>query len=254
MKNFIIAILVLILLGIGGYYYYTNYYLQDDFESNEISTKIEPQTDISDINSINNEVSLSEKEKVKLFLDDFFDRTYLLDGSLLFSTVRYGLIDEGYDVFLDETINKTRKNVGKLEEFINNYKQDFFDLVSPRTYRISNMDNIVTGLLLSYNDLYTDEANTDKNLKSIFKLMNTDDDKLIKIYFKDIEKYMSQQSSQAFENIRNSNGSIFSDSDIVWFYSFWARRYNERNSKQAIDIILEIDQHYNPDSEPTSDE
>ncbi len=256
MKNYIIAGLVLILLSIGGYYYYyySNYYLQEDSEVVGVTPK-QINSDIEPTNSTDNEEpQLPEKEKVKLFLEDFFYRTYLLDGSLSFSSVRYDLLDKEYNSFLVETANKLRNNVGKIEEFITSYKQDFFDLVTPRTYRISNMDNVVTGLLLSYNDLYTDEATADENLKEIFKLMNNDEDKLTKYYFKDIEKYMSQQSSQTFENIRNSNGSIFSDSDIVWFYSFWARRYNERNSKQAIDIILEIDQHYNPDSAPTADE
>ncbi|WJS95453.1 hypothetical protein NYQ10_03150 [Flavobacterium johnsoniae] len=43
--------------------------------------------------------------------------------------------------------------------------------------------------------------------------------------------------------------TYYIESDLMWFYGFWARRHNEGNIKKVRMILKEIKQHYDQNSE-----
>ena len=64
-------------------------------------------------------------------------------------------------------------------------------------------------------------------------------------YYPELEKYFTPETIELLESTRLSNGSQFSNGDIVWFYSFWARRNHENNSDEVVSVLREIKEYYN---------
>ena len=259
MKNFIIAALILILLGIGGYYYYySNYYLQDD--SNDESTSVYNTDDSAAVSAASagetenksEDTELKEYDTSYFDLESVIDEMFPLNGNFDLDEARLNFQNSGIDDITRFCIKENSQNNEKFIDFIAETKNKFYNLVSSRTYRISNVDKILSGLLLSYEDLYENEQFADKKLNSIYKLMNNKDSNLASEYYNDIEKYISPESSEILENIRFSDGSLFTNGDLVWLYSFWARRNNEGNTEQTVAIIRDVIEHYEPDIRNTS--
>ncbi len=260
MKNFIIAALVSILLGIGGYYYYINYYLQDD--SNDESTSVYNTDDLvvayaseaTETENKSEDTELKEYDTSYFDLESVIDEMFPLNGSYDLDEARLNFRNSGIDDITQYCVKENSKNNEKFIDFISETKNKFYNLVSNRTYRISNVDKILSGLLLSYEDLYENEQFAEQKLNSIYKLMNNKDSNLASEYYNDIEKYISPESSEIFENIRFTDGSLFTNGDLVWFYSFWARRNNEGNAEQTVAIIRDVIEHYEPDIRKNSEE
>ena len=125
----------------------------------------------------------------------------------------------------------------------------FYSLITRRTYKTLDFDKVVTGLLISYNDIYS-TPDYKERLEEIYKVMKfqkgRDDD--AKNFYSKIEPFTSDDFLLNLEEIRLISGKQFADGDIVWFYSFWARRYNENNINQVYKIINEINSHYTEDN------
>ena len=64
-------------------------------------------------------------------------------------------------------------------------------------------------------------------------------------YYPQLEKYFTAETVELLESTRLSNGSQFSNGDIVWFYSFWARRNHEGNVNEVLSVLREIQENYN---------
>ncbi|TDW45973.1 hypothetical protein EV144_107166 [Flavobacterium sp. 270] len=178
-----------------------------------------------------------------------------MTGERNFSDVRISIkqsmddhIVENDYFYLMDFIDHLRDSPEKLYSEFENYNSVLYKVVSPKVYHISNLDKIVDGLLLTYDDLSNDE---DK-LTSIYSTMKTfgpvDDDPDLDTYYPQLEKYFSEQSVEKLENTSLTNGNKFNQEDIIWFYSFWARRNYEGNMKEVAIILNEIKEHYNPTS------
>lgn len=255
MKNFIIAALVLILLGIGGYYYYSNYYLQDDSNDDPttvISADDSPAAYATEATGTAESAAVQEYETSDFDLESVLENVFSSGGSYVLDGLRNSLKTDNNNI-IKYFIKENSQDNEKFIDLIDETKSKFYRIVSGRTYRISNVDKILSGLLLSYEDLYEKQENSNKCLKSIYKLMNNDN-RDAEYYYDDIEKYISPESLEIYENIRNSNGSQFTNGDLVWYYSFWARRNNEGNAEQTVAIIRDVIEHYEPDIRKNSEE
>lgn len=250
MKNFIIAVLSTILIGLIGYYCYIFYYKQETFQSDKYKLPIDNSKLVKEVfpNYKVIEKPVTERELLNKFFSDY---CYPLDGSKLFEEIR-----NTYKHWYKKTYIKydIRKNPEKITTFFKNHKKDFYDIVSYRNYHNSNIDKILESLLVSYDDLYKNPDLVNKNMESLFKMMNNEDPSAAsENYYSDIEKIASPESLEILKNTINKNEVKFRDGDIVWFYSFWVRRYKEGNINQTIAIIREVSNHYKPDFEDSEE-
>ncbi len=246
MKNFIIAILSLIIISIGGYYCYVYLYKKETFQSDDYKLP----TDNSKLTKemFPNYTKIIEKPVTeKEFLLGFLENKYPLSGTSLFEDIRtdYYRWFEKYNL-----INNIRKNPEKITTLFNDYKSDFYDLVPSSTYSNSNIETIIQLLIVSYNDLNKNPELASKNMKYIYGSMNSSNNYKTYLHYDYFieEEIMTQQSKETFENLYKGIDSKFTDTDRNWFYSFWVRRYKEGNINQTIAIIREVNEHYNPDS------
>lgn len=124
------------------------------------------------------------------------------------------------------------------------YNHLLFDLVSNKEFKKNNMDLFTNVLLMSYNDLDLFNPNNQK-LKEMYEIMDKGPD-----YFKDdyyyekIKPYVSENLLKKYEAITFSDGSKMNEQDIVWAYSFWARRHSQGNLDAAHTILVAISIYY----------
>jgi hypothetical protein len=174
--------------------------------------------------------------------NDFFD----IRNRVEYNLKRYIAEEEDEYYYIFQYLNKfrfTKKQALSPDEFylgFKKYKTVLYGFVSPKTYRVANFDKIIDALLLTYEDIGDDR---DK-WRDIYSTMNNDDDIKFEKYYSILEDYYSPKIITKIEDIRFSNGSKFKKSDIVWLYSFWARRDEEGIRKEVAIILSEIKEHY----------
>jgi hypothetical protein len=249
MKNFIIAVLSAILLTIVGYYCYVYYYKKETFQSDRYKLPIDNSKLVKEVfpNYKIVEKPVTEKD----FILDYFDEHYPIDGSRTFVDIRIYYY-QWYNK--SEIINNIRKNPEKITTLFNDYKSDFYNLVSFRAYRNSNIKYIIELLIMSYDDFYKNPDLVNQNMKNIYGSMNASvNNKTYENPDFYIDKIISPQSLETFENIYNDIDSKLSVDDSIWFYNFWARRYKEGNIKQTIAVLREVSDHYNLDFEESDE-
>jgi len=210
----------------------------------------------SDDSGETDEDSMEEEDeagKLENAWDYFIHERYDLKGKEAFTEVRFPMFSnfffteaeqEDDDHFLADYISEIRKDPESITDAFQIYKYILFSSISSRTYRISNFDKVVDGLFVSYYDLKDEKG----KLNSIYKIMSAPRegyDLDAGQYYPEIESYFSLGSIQTLENYRLSNGTQFSNGDIVWFYSFWARRNHENNMDEVAAILKEIQENYN---------
>ena len=196
------------------------------------------------------EIKLTEDESVEKGLKSFFQDIYDLKGynnnrtSMYYSFIQNQ--DSSHeDDFLSNFIYSKRDNPEIMERSFDKYNYILYKLISERAYRISNLNKIVDGLIITYDDIYNGYDSIQKPQK-LYKIMNSDD-KNASQYYNEISHLFSLESLYSLEKFRLSNGSQLSDGDIVWLYSFWARRNEEANQESVIKILREIHDHYEPE-------
>jgi len=174
--------------------------------------------------------------------NDFFDTRNRVEYNLK------GFIGEEEDeyYYLFKYLNKFRadkKQTQSPNEFyleFKKYETALYGFISPKTYRVANFDKIIDALLLAYEDIGDDR----EKWRDIYNTMNNDRDTKLEVYYEILEDYHSPKIIAKIEDIRFSNGSKFKKSDIIWLYSFWARRDEEGNRKEVAVILNEIKEHY----------
>ena len=217
---------------------------------NEVFAK-DQSTFISDEEAL--DTLLTVKEKINICLEDFYEYCGIFKGEN-FDENRYLMASNYIDIdyqgtkcfFFSNYLNNLRNKPEKIIEAYEEHKLLFFQLISLRTYKMSNIDKIVKGLLISYQDLNANDLGFDNRLDLIYKIMNdksTYEKDASELYDK-IALYIDSESLLQIEEIRLSSGKQFSDGDIVWFYSFWARRNKEGNVSQTLTIINDIKSNY----------
>lgn len=224
--------------------------------SNQNENSIEPPTAIAfeEVATRHEEDPLTEEqgmiEEMKNILDyleqgeNFDEKRHYISSYL--SDHNY----KGVNDFLSASfVNHLKKNPSLITDIFEKNHNMFYSLITRRTYKKLDFDKVVTGLLISYNDIYS-TPDYKERLEEIYKVMKfqkeRDDD--AKKFYSKIEPFTSDEFLLNLEEIRLISGKQFADGDIVWFYSFWARRYNENNINQVYKIINEINSHYTEDN------
>jgi ABC-type multidrug transport system fused ATPase/permease subunit len=173
---------------------------------------------------------------------DFYDVRILLNRSL-----EDNITINDYYYFVQE-VDDLRKNPEEFYSAFENYRSVFYNLVSPATYHAANFDKIVEGLLLTYDDIGEDN----QKLEEIYNAMNVSNDTpgpTMEGYYAQFENNFSLSIIQKLQNYKLTNGDGFKDSDLMWFYSFWARRNKEGTAKDIAIILNEIKEYYNKTEE-----
>ncbi|GAA3759207.1 hypothetical protein [Flavobacterium ginsengiterrae] len=170
---------------------------------------------------------------------DFYDVRILFNRSM-----EDHITINDYYYLVQEIDDSREKNPEGLYSSFENYRSAFFNLISPETYRMANFDKIVEGLLLTYDDIGSD----DQKLEEIYNAMNVSNDApgpTMEGYYAQFENNFSLSTIQKLQDYKLTNGDGFKDSDLMWFYSFWARRNNEGTAKDVAIILNEIKEYYN---------
>lgn len=227
----------------------------EDFDSSESDYYKFNQMDFSNIETQEcfNEyykVLKYENSKTQDLLKLFYSRYLGLKKDQYFSELRNSITQGNYnDDFSDINYisKKLRKNPEKILEAFDCYKQLIYALLTDETYYDSNLNLIVDILILSHNDIYA-TTNPEESLKEIYKIMILGSKKEFPTYYyESILPYMSENVLKSIE----INNELYKDRtqyqkqiNAVWIYSFWARRYNEKNSDEVFDILQEIKANY----------
>jgi hypothetical protein len=146
------------------------------------------------------------------------------------------------DFYLLNYMANLKDRPAELYSAFESYKSILYTTVSAETYRDNHLDTVVNGLLLVYEDVGTDS----EQLNKIYRVMEMDpaDSEQANIggYLPGLEKYCS---TYTLRELKRNKVFCPYDSDIVWFYSFWARRNRDGCAKEVALILKEIKEHYN---------
>jgi len=152
-------------------------------------------------------------------------------------------ITENDHYYLVQFIDNVRGQPEGIVYEFENYKAVIYNVISPQTYQQANFDKVVNGLLLAYDDI----GSENDKLIEIYQVMSVQDKniQLLQEYFPKFEGYFSPETIEKINELKLSSADWSMKSDLIWFYSFWARRNHEGNSKQIAIILNEIKEHYN---------
>lgn len=232
-------------------YHYEALELEDNAQ--ETPTVVEEEIDESQYQEGDSSEDRGELVEIEEAWNYFLNNKYDLKGKQEFTEVRYPMYsnflentEEDGDYFLTGYVREIRKDPAMISLAFEMYKAVLYNSVSRRTYRIANFDKVIDGLLFTYEDL-TSEENSG-NMQKIYKIMSATRETYdldAGEYYPQLEKYFTAETVELLESTRLSNGSQFSNGDIVWFYSFWARRNHEENVNEVLSVLREIQENYN---------
>ncbi|TDW45972.1 hypothetical protein EV144_107165 [Flavobacterium sp. 270] len=146
---------------------------------------------------------------------------------------------------------KLRRNPTAIREAFDGYSPLLYAFLSDKIYFESNLNLLVDALINSHNDIYGTE-NPEESLNKIYKTMIFGEKKEFPDYcYEKISQYVSENVSNAI----NKDAKIHLDKDnyiegygskysTVWIYSFWGRRYKEKNIDVVFEILKEVKKHY----------
>ncbi|MBF4517313.1 hypothetical protein IRZ71_13190 [Flavobacterium sp. ANB] len=148
------------------------------------------------------------------------------------------LFDNDYRVL--SFISDLRDHPAQIQDGLESYKLILYSTISTEVYRSNHFDQVVDALLLAYDDVGKDG----EKLDSIFEIMQNEideDEKNIGKFLPGIKNYCS---SDALKKLSKNKVFFKHNSDIVWVYSFWARRNKEGNIDKVYKVLREIQEHY----------
>lgn len=219
----------------------------------ETPTVVEEEFDESQYQEDESREDQVEEIEIEAAWNYFLTNKYDLKGKQEFTEIRFPMYsnfllntEEDGDYFLTGYVKEIRKDPEAIKIAFQTYKYVLYSSVSKRTYRIANFDKVIDGLLFTYEDLFDSE--NEGNLQKIYKVMTAEREGYgldAGEYYPELEKYFTPETIELLESTRLSNGSQFSNGDIVWFYSFWARRNHENNSDEVVAVLREIQENYN---------
>ncbi|MBS7232825.1 hypothetical protein KHA90_17540 [Flavobacterium psychroterrae] len=188
------------------------------------------------------------QDLTKIFLFSFME----LEKGQSFMELR-SAIERGfaYDEEIKKVDKKIRKNPEAIKETFDTYSPFLYAFLSDKIYVESNLNLIVDALLNSHEDIYETE-NPEEALNKIYKTMIFGSQKEFpKYYYDQISPYASEavldlvnKNSETDSERNNSNVEYSSQLTTTWIYSFWARRFKEKNNEVVFEILKEIKEHY----------
>jgi hypothetical protein len=156
-------------------------------------------------------------------------------------------LNSNYDdnPYISSLGDMVRRNPERMRKAFDCYSSLIYSFLSTEIYSDSNLNKTVDLLIKSHDDLYGTE-DPDENLNKIYKTMIFGAKKEFPTYYyEELSPYISYT---ALNLIKKNAGEGESDYNIkssaVWIYSFWARRYREKNSDLVYEILKEIKSHY----------
>ncbi|WP_291147182.1 hypothetical protein [Flavobacterium sp. UBA7680] len=180
-----------------------------------------------------------EKEAWQVNVKEFW-QDYFVDVRWFISS-QLGSDSEDSYFYLFNYIENLKDRPKELQSAFESYKSILYNTLSKETYQDKHLDEIVDGLLMAYDDVGTDS----EKLNEIYKVMQSDPEKSgtysIAGYLPGLEKYCSPY---ALRELRRDKVFCAHSSDVVWFYSFWARRNKDGSVNEAVSILKEIKEHY----------
>ncbi len=147
---------------------------------------------------------------------------------------------EGYKNFY-KLVEFVKNNPHYFANFFETYENLFFQLISSEMYWGTDAPELVNSLIIAYEDLYRN-GTEDGRVKSL------------EIYEEMIQEYswghylnfiVKRSDGTSLDHFRyNNEDRDLSESQVVWTYSFWARRENEGNAQTTYNILKRMVDHY----------
>lgn len=190
------------------------------------------------------------QDLTKLFLSDYL----ALEKGKSFTEIRKaaekGFYYEIYDE-INKVVNKIRRNPKEIRNTFDNYNMLLYAFLSEKNYYDSSLNEMVNMLISSHDDLYNTE-NPEQSLDKIYKTMIFGVKKEFpEYYFDNLSPYASENALSSIRKNADANAEVDEGNpdynlklNAVWFYSFWARRYKEKNIDVVYEILKEIKTHY----------
>jgi len=190
------------------------------------------------------------QDLTKLFLSDYL----ALEKGKSFTEMRKaaekGFYYEIYDE-INKVVNKIRRNPEEIRSTFDNYNMLLYAFLSEKNYYDSSLNEMVNMLISSHDDIYNTE-NPEQSLDKIYKTMIFGVKKEFpEYYFDNLSPYASENVLSSIRKNADANAEVDEGNpdynlklNTVWFYSFWARRYKEKNIDVVYGILKEIKAHY----------
>lgn len=145
---------------------------------------------------------------------------------------------------IDEQMNRKPEAI---REAFDSYKPLIYAFLNDKIYFDSNLNLIVEALIASHEDI-SDTENPEATMKRILSIMNIGFEKTFPgEYFESLQPFMSEKvlsplkkNAEKFEEELEYNYKL----NAVWIYSFWGRRFEEKNHEEVLKILQEINSHY----------
>lgn len=191
------------------------------------------------------------QDLAKLFLSSFLK----LEKGQSFTGIRRAIeMGFAYNEEINKIDAKIRRNPESIRQTFDSYNTLFYAFLSKKIYLESNLNLIVDAMIKSHEDIYKTE-NPEETLSKIYKIMNFGEKKEFPDYYNtEINPYVSEELSSSIKKNAETNSDLDESSttfnsqlNTVWIYSFWARRYKEKNNDVVFKILKEIKEHYDED-------
>lgn len=192
----------------------------------------------------------NENAKSQELLALFLSKNLDLRDDQYVSEVRRAIMYAQHEDEFSE-INDIDEQMGRKPEEIrqafDSYKPLIYAFLNDKIYFDSNLNLIVEALIASHEDIAETE-NAEVSMKKINTIMNMGfKGEFPGEYFESLQPFMSEKvlaplkkNAQKFEEEFEYNYKL----NAVWIYSFWGRRFEEKNHEEVFKILQEINGHY----------
>jgi len=192
----------------------------------------------------------NENAKSQELLALFLSKNLDLRDDQYVSEIRSAIMYAQHEDEFSE-INEIDEQMGRkpeeIREAFDSYKPLIYTFLNDKIYFNSNLNLIVEALIVSHEDISA-AGNTEETMDKINMTMNMGFKKEFPgEYFESLQPFMSdkvlqplKQNAQKFEDEFEYNYKL----NAVWIYSFWGRRFEEKNHEEVFKILKEINGHY----------
>lgn len=144
-----------------------------------------------------------------------------------------------------EIVDEVDRNPAKIAGAFESYNHMLYALLDKKLYVESDLEKVVNILIQSHEDIEKFEK-SDQGFKNIYQEMKAPkkDFDFIDVHYDFVSKYMSSEIKDYLDYIKTENEFEATQNDIVWVYSFWARRDHEGNREEVLNILKEIKANY----------
>ena len=192
----------------------------------------------------------NENAKSQELLSLFLSKNLDLRDDQYISEIRRAIMYAQHEDEFSE-INDIDEQMGRKPEEIrkafDSYKPLIYAFLNEKIYFDSNL-YLIVGALISAHDDIASSGNTEETMKKINTIMNMGyKESFPQEYYESLSPYFSERvlnplkdNAKQFEGDYEYNYKM----NAVWIYSFWGRRFEEKNHEEVFKILQEIQAHY----------